>query len=73
VDAAARTRVARLKADGAENACVGIGISTGDQVAQVMEYADGAIVGSALVKALADGGVSAVAAAASGLSRGLYA
>ena len=73
VDAAARTLVARLKADGAENACVGIGISTGDQVAQVMEYADGAIVGSALVKALADGGVSAVAAAASGLSRGLYA
>nr|WP_307812252.1 tryptophan synthase subunit alpha [Lacisediminihabitans changchengi] len=73
VDAAARTLVARLKADGAENACVGIGISTGEQVAQVIEYADGAIVGSALVKALAEGGVSGVAAAASGLSRGLYA
>ncbi|MCU1423534.1 MAG: tryptophan synthase subunit alpha [Microbacteriaceae bacterium] len=71
VDAAARGLVARLKHAGAENACVGIGISTADQVTEVLQYADGAIVGSALVKALADGGVSAVASAAARLSAGL--
>src|SRR3546814_7197966 len=45
LDAAARTLVARLRANGAERACVGIGISTAEQVAGVVEYADGAIVG----------------------------
>ena len=35
-----------------------------DQVAEVLDYADGAIVGSALVTALADGGVAGVAAQA---------
>lgn len=70
VDAAARALVARLRSAGAENACVGIGISTGDQVREVLQYADGAIVGSALVKALADGGVEAVASAAASLAAG---
>jgi tryptophan synthase alpha chain len=73
VDAAARSLVDRLKHAGAENACVGIGISTAEQVREVLEYADGAIVGSALVKSLADGGVSALASTASRLSGGLYA
>ena len=41
-------------------ACVGVGISTADQVAEVLGYADGAIVGSALVTALAEGGVAGV-------------
>ncbi|MDQ1596702.1 MAG: hypothetical protein QOI70_126, partial [Microbacteriaceae bacterium] len=36
----------------------------------VLGYADGAIVGSSLVKALADGGVPAVAAAAKVLASG---
>ncbi len=71
VDAAARGLVARLKHAGAANACVGIGISTAEQVAEVLQYADGAIVGSAIVKALADGGVSAVASTAARLSAGL--
>jgi tryptophan synthase alpha chain len=71
VDAAARGLVARLKHAGAVNACVGIGISTAEQVTEVLQYADGAIVGSALVKALADGGVSAVASTAARLSAGL--
>ncbi len=70
VDAAARALVSRLKDAGAENACVGIGISTSEQVHEVLQYADGAIVGSALVKALADGGVRAVASAAAALSEG---
>ena len=55
LDAAARTLVARLRdaGDASTSTCVGIGISTADQVAEVLEYADGAIVGSALVRALA--------------------
>ena len=55
LDAAARTLVARLRERGAQNACVGIGISTPDQVTGVIEYADGAIVGTALVRALSAG------------------
>lgn len=73
VDAAARSLVARLKSAGAENACVGIGISTNDQVREVIQYADGAIVGSALVTALAEGGVRGLAAITARLSDGLYA
>ena len=39
-------------------------------IAEVLEYADGAIVGSALVKALADGGVTAAGDLAAELARG---
>lgn len=37
--------------------CVGIGISTADQVSEVNSYADGAIVGSIFIKAYRDGGI----------------
>jgi tryptophan synthase alpha chain len=70
LDAAARTLVGRLQDAGSRTTCVGIGISTADQVRQVLEYADGAIVGSALVKALSDGGVSALARTAADLASG---
>jgi len=70
VDAAARTLVGRLREAGSGNVCVGIGISTADQVAEVNAYADGAIVGAALVTALAEGGVSGVAAKAADLASG---
>ncbi len=70
VDHAARTLVARLADAGAPASCVGLGISTPAQVAEVLEYADGAIVGSALVKALADGGVAAAGELAGELARG---
>jgi tryptophan synthase alpha chain len=40
-----------------QNAAVGIGISTTDQVKEVNEYADAAIVGSAFVKAYQAGGL----------------
>jgi len=70
VDAAARGVVARLRAAGATSTCVGVGISTADQVREVISYSDGAIVGSALVSALAEGGVSAVARTAAALSAG---
>ena len=66
LDAAARTLTARLRehrgSDGEElRACVGIGISTADQVSAVLDYSDGAIVGTALVRALRDGGVEGLA------------
>ena len=34
--------------------CVGLGVSTGDQAAEVGRYADGVIVGSALVRCLTE-------------------
>lgn len=55
VDAAARTLTGRLRGVTDGPLAVGIGISTGVQVREVLEYADGAIVGSALVAALGDG------------------
>ncbi|WP_396656491.1 tryptophan synthase subunit alpha [Microbacterium sp.] len=70
LDAAARTLVARLRERGAERACVGIGVSTAAQVAGVLEYADGAIVGTALVRALRDGGVPRLAEMARELTAG---
>ena len=70
LDAAARTLVGRLREHGAEHACVGIGISTADQVSHVLDYADGAIVGTALVRALRDGGLSGLADAARDLAAG---
>ena len=70
LDAAARTLVARLRAHGVEHACVGIGISNAEQVGGVLDYADGAIVGTALVRALRDGGIDGLAATARALAAG---
>jgi len=70
LDAAARTLVGRLRAHGVERACVGIGISNAAQVAGVVEYADGAIVGTALVKALRDGGLEGLAETARAIAAG---
>ena len=70
VDSAARILVERLRAAGCTSACVGLGISTPEQVREILGYADGAIVGSALVKALTDGGVTAVARLALELAAG---
>ncbi|MDR6691845.1 tryptophan synthase alpha chain [Microbacterium sp. 1154] len=70
LDAAARGLVERLRSFGAQHACVGIGISNAEQVAGVVEYANGAIVGTALVKALRDGGVEGLSTLARELSAG---
>jgi tryptophan synthase alpha chain len=70
VDSAAHTLVDRLRAAGVEYACVGLGISTATQVREVLAYADGAIIGSAFVRALADGGLESLAAVAADLSSG---
>lgn len=42
------------RAAGAKHVCVGLGVSTGEQAAEVARYADGVIVGSALVRCLID-------------------
>ena len=52
VGAQAERLVADTRAAGAELVCVGLGVSTGEQAAQVAGFADGVIVGSALVRAL---------------------
>jgi tryptophan synthase alpha chain len=72
LDAAARALVDRMRSRSSADlrACVGIGISSAEQVADVLEYADGAIVGTALVRALRDGGLDGLAEAARALSAG---
>lgn len=70
LDAAARKLVSRLRDHGAAHACVGIGISNADHVAGVVEYSDGAIVGTALVRALRDGGLESLGETARALSAG---
>ncbi|GCE77375.1 tryptophan synthase subunit alpha [Cellulomonas biazotea] len=46
--------VADTRAAGAERVCVGLGVSRPEQAAEVARYADGVIVGSALVRPLMD-------------------
>lgn len=66
-DAAERV-VSAAHSAGAERVCVGLGVSTRSHVEEIGAYADGVIVGTALVAALRDGGVEAVAARAAELS-----
>jgi tryptophan synthase alpha chain len=51
--------------------CVGLGVSNGEQAAEVAAYADGVIVGSAFVRALQDEGVDAVRRLAQDLASGV--
>ena len=61
VDKLARGVVAGVRRVAPEqNTCVGIGISTTDQVSEVNDYSDGAIVGSAFVRAYQSGGLDAL-------------
>jgi tryptophan synthase alpha chain len=79
VGAAAATLVGRVRSLAPDiPVCVGLGVSTGDQAAEVAGFADGVIVGSALVRRLLDApdarGVAAVrdlaAELAAGVARG---
>ncbi|WP_350276859.1 tryptophan synthase subunit alpha [Kribbella sp. HUAS MG21] len=63
--------VARVKAATSIPVGVGLGISNADQAAGVAAFADAAIVGAALVKALEDGGPAGVRALAESLSEGV--
>jgi tryptophan synthase alpha chain len=59
VDDLAQQVVTAVRATGTnQNTAVGIGISTAEQVLDVNKYADGAIVGSAFVRAYQDGGLA---------------
>lgn len=62
VSTAAEQLVADLHEAGAPAACVGLGVSRREHVEEIGTYADGVIVGTALVKALAEGGPAAVGA-----------
>lgn len=63
--------VARTRAHTDLPVCVGLGVSNGEQAAEVAAYADGVIVGSAFVRALRDGGVDAVRRLAADLASGV--
>ncbi|MFL6178506.1 MAG: tryptophan synthase subunit alpha [Actinomycetes bacterium] len=54
VGPAAESLVLRTKAVTPLPVCVGLGVSTGDQAAQIAQFADGVIVGSAFVRTLLD-------------------
>lgn len=71
LDQLARSVVSRVKSLGTEPTCVGVGISTPDQVREVNSYADGAIVGTAFVKAYQAGGQEALVAKTQELASGL--
>jgi len=51
-----RAAVARLKAKSAIPVCVGFGVKTPEQAAEIARFADGAVVGSAIVSRIAEGG-----------------
>jgi len=71
LDRKARDVVSGVKASGSDTpVCVGIGISTADQVAEVNSYADGAIVGSLFIKAYKNGGVEELTETVSSLKSG---
>ncbi|HET9657372.1 MAG TPA: tryptophan synthase subunit alpha [Kineosporiaceae bacterium] len=76
VGTGARTLVERTRAVTDLPVCVGLGVSTPAQAAEVAGFADGVIVGSAFVRALASGdspaaGVAAVKALAAELAAGV--
>ncbi|WP_090033817.1 tryptophan synthase subunit alpha [Cellulomonas marina] len=78
VGSQAERLVEDTRAAGAARVCVGLGVSTPAQAAEVATYADGVIVGSALVRALADaetttGGLAALEAVTAGLAEGVRA
>lgn len=68
IDASPQALVERTRNAGAENVCVGIGVSTAEQGAKVGAYADGVIVGSALVHTLLNDDGRTARGAVEGLS-----
>jgi tryptophan synthase alpha chain len=60
----ARSLVERTRALTSQPVCVGLGVSTPEQAAEVARYADGVIVGSAFVRLVLDAATPAAAASA---------
>lgn len=71
LDQLARSVVKRVKDLGEAPTCVGVGISTPEQVREANSYADGAIVGTAFVKAYKTGGLEGLVAKTRELASGL--
>ncbi len=76
VGARAEQLVADTRAAGAAHVCVGLGVSRPEQAQDIGRYADGVIVGSAFVRAMADApdeaaGLDALVAVAAGLAEGV--
>lgn len=72
VSHAAEAVVAAAHEAGAPRVCVGLGISRPEHIQEIGRYADGAIVGTALVAALRDGGPSAVGRLTAELATGTH-
>jgi tryptophan synthase alpha chain len=71
LDQKAQQVVASVRQQGPESmTAVGIGVSTAKQVREINMYADGAIVGSAFVKAYQQGGIKALRDKVSELAKG---
>jgi tryptophan synthase alpha chain len=71
LDAQAREVVSKIREQSPQSlSAVGIGISTADQVKQVNSYADGAIVGSAFVRAYQNAGIEGLSSKVKELATG---
>jgi tryptophan synthase alpha chain len=71
LDQNAKKVVAQVRAQSSDSmTAVGIGVSTASQVKEINKYADGAIVGSAFVRAYQQGGIEALRAKVSELAKG---
>lgn len=71
LDELARSVVGRVRSAGSIPTCVGVGVSTAEQVREVNTYADGAIVGTAIIKAFEDDGIKGLVEKVSDLAKGL--
>lgn len=71
LDRLAKQTVSRVKQSSDIPVCVGVGISSADQVRDVNAYADGAIVGTAFIKAYQSQGLAGLKQKVSELANGL--
>ena len=70
-DKLAREVAGRVRSIGSAPTCVGVGVSTGAQVRDVNTYADGAIVGTALIAAYESKGLDGLIEKTRELASGL--
>ena len=71
LDALARSVVDKVRQAGDIPTCVGVGVSSAEQVREVNTYADGAIVGTAFIKAYESSGIEGLAQKVRELAEGL--
>jgi tryptophan synthase alpha chain len=72
LDELARSVVSRVKQAGQIPTCVGVGVSTAEQVREVNSYADGAIVGTAFIRAYEEGGIERLTQKVKELAQALH-